>query len=315
MKKTIFTLLLAALALYAKPVVTTTILPTKFFVQQIAGDTLEVDALVEAGADPHTYEPKPSQMKNVEKSDLHFAVGLEFDEIWLPKLQKQFPNLVVINTQDGITKIPMAAHHHHDEEHADHDHEADHEHHEHADHDGEHEHHEHHEHEGHHHHEGMLDPHVWLDPQLVKIQVQNITNALVKKYPENKALYEQNSAKFISKLDEFDKSTKDKLKDIKNRKFMVYHPSWGYFAKRYDLVQIPVEIEGKEPKPADLKELIHEAKEEKISVIFVAPQFSKKAAKTVAKESGAVVVEINQLPENWLAEMQKTVDVFAKYLK
>mgnify|MGYP000222036334 FL=1 len=96
---------------------------------------------------------------------------------------------------------------------------------------------------------------------------------------------------------------------------MVYHPSWGYFAARYNLVQIPIEIEGKEPKPADLKELINKAKDEEIKVIFVAPQFSKKAANMIAKQTGAKVVEIDQLPENWLSEMQKTVDIFAEILK
>ncbi|WP_407643626.1 metal ABC transporter solute-binding protein, Zn/Mn family [Campylobacter portucalensis] len=339
-------------ALYAKPLVTTTILPTKYFVEQISGDTLDVVALVEKGADPHTYEPKPSQMKSVEKSQLHFEVGMEFDEMWLPRLQKQFPNLEIVQTQNGIEKIAMAPHHHshdhhhgqcphhHDEDHMhndgveamnddnDHDHKECSHHHDH----GHHHHHgdmahhthdmAHHMHNHHHgqcphhhgHHHSGLDPHIWTDPILVKIQAKNIKDALVKKFPTNKEKYEKNYAKFIKVLDDFDQQTSKKLSNLKNNKFIVYHPSWGYFAKRYNLVQIPIEVEGKEPKPADLKELIEEAKEEDIKVIFVAPQFSKKSAKIIAKESGAKVVEIDQLPENWLKEMKKTVDIFAKAL-
>ncbi|EPH10086.1 hypothetical protein HMPREF9309_00391 [Campylobacter ureolyticus ACS-301-V-Sch3b] len=300
MKKLFFFTLISCLGAFAKPLVTTTILPTKYFVERIAGDSLEVVSLVEKGADPHTYEPKPNQMKSVEKSELHFAVGMEFDEIWLPRLQKQFPNLVVINTDENIKKIPMMAHHHHD--HDSHDHES------HADHN-------HHDDQGVIHDHGGVDPHIWLDPSLVKKQAVNIANALIKKYPKNKELFESNLNKFNKDLDSFDKNTAKKLKNLKSNKFMVYHPSWGYFAARYNLVQIPIEIEGKEPKPADLKELINKAKDEEIKVIFVAPQFSKKAANMVAKQTGAKVVEIDQLPENWLSEMQKTVDIFAKFLK
>ena len=105
MKKLFFLTFICCLGAFAKPLVTTTILPTKYFVERIAGDSLEVVSLVEKGADPHTYEPKPNQMKSVEKSELHFAVGMEFDEIWLPRLQKQFPNLVVINTDENIKKF------------------------------------------------------------------------------------------------------------------------------------------------------------------------------------------------------------------
>lgn len=326
MKKLFFFTLISCLGAFAKPLVTTTILPTKYFVERIAGDSLEVVSLVEKGADPHTYEPKPNQMKSVEKSELHFAVGMEFDEIWLPRLQKQFPNLVVINTDENIKKIPMMAHHHHDHDSHEHESHADHNHHD-DNHDAihEHENHElkhsdehHHEdanHEHHHCDHGGVDPHIWLDPSLVKKQAQNIANALIKKYPKNKELFESNLNKFNKDLDSFDKNTAEKLKNLKSNKFMVYHPSWGYFAARYGLVQIPIEIEGKEPKPADLKELINKAKDEKIKVIFVAPQFSKKAANMVAKQTGAKVVEIDQLPENWLSEMQKTVDIFAKFLK
>lgn len=303
MKKLFFFTLISCLGAFAKPLVTTTILPTKYFVERIAGDSLEVVSLVEKGADPHTYEPKPNQMKSVEKSELHFAVGMEFDEIWLPRLQKQFPNLVVINTDENIKKIPMMAHHH------DHDDDDLHEHESHADHN------HHDDDQGVIHDHGGVDPHIWLDPSLVKKQAQNIANALIKKYPKNKELFESNLNKFNKDLDSFDENTAEKLKNLKSNKFMVYHPSWGYFAARYNLVQIPIEIEGKEPKPADLKELIKKAKDEEIKVIFVAPQFSKKAANMVAKQTGAEVVEIDQLPENWFSEIQKTVDIFAKILK
>ncbi|WP_069637023.1 metal ABC transporter solute-binding protein, Zn/Mn family [Campylobacter pinnipediorum] len=339
MKKTLLFAIVAATALFGKPLVSTSILPTKYFVEQIAGDTLDVNAMVEKGSDPHTYEPKPQQMKELEKSDLYFAVGIEFEDTWLEKFKKAYPDLNIIHTDKGIEKIKMAAHHHHDDD-DDHDehHEHDGDHHDHDDdhdHDGDHhdkdhdddddhdhahdkDHHDHddnHHAQAHHHHHGELDPHIWLDPMLVKEQTKTIAQALIEKFPENKKLYEENLDKFTKRLDELDKYIEKTLKPFEDSIFIVYHPSWGYFAKRYDLKQLPIEIEGKEPKPAELAELIEEAKEHNIKVIFVAPQFSQKTAKIIAKQTGSKVVEIDQLPLEWEKEMKKTAEVFAKSLK
>ncbi|MDO5045557.1 metal ABC transporter solute-binding protein, Zn/Mn family [Campylobacter sp.] len=297
MKKILALFCLGALALWAKPVVTVSILPQEYFVKQIAGDTVEVNTMVAPGADPHVYEPKPKQMKALENSKLYFAIGIEFEEAWLPKFQKTYPKLKFIFTQKGVDRVAMDEHEH-----------------------GEHEHKEKkqhcHEHNGEvhcHSHEG-LDPHIWLDPILVKTQAKNILNGLVRVFPEHKELYFANYEKFIAKLDTLDNFIKERLNGVKNREFIVYHPSWGYFAKRYDLKQISIEIEGKEPKPAQLKEIIKEAKEHGVKVIFVAPQFFKKSANLIAKETGAKVVEIDQLALDWEAELKKTAEIFAKSL-
>ena len=285
MKKSIILMATISSLVLAKPIVSTTIMPTKFFIEQIAGDELEINVMVPSSADPHTYEPKPSQMKMLEKSDLYFEVGVEFDEIWLKKIAPDFKNVKFIKTQENIEKIAMNSHH-------DHDHEKDHDH----DH-------------------GNLDPHVWLDPILVKTQSKNILNALCEKYTQKCEKFNANFYAFEKKLDELDEFAKAKLKDLKEAKFIVYHPSWGYFATRYDLEQIAIEIEGKEPKPADLAKLIEEAKEENAKVIFVAPQFSKKAAIAVAAASGANVEEIDHLSGDWLNEMKKTIEIISKSLK
>lgn len=300
MKKLTAFLILSAMAI-AKPTVATSILPTAYFVKQIAGDTLNVVTLIEPGADPHTYEPKPAQAKELAKSDLYFGVGVELEKAWLNKFKDSFPQLKIINTQDGIELIKFSEHHEHE-----HEHDADE-----PEHLEKHDHHAHeHEHEHHHDHDG-LDPHVWLDPILVKTQALNIEKALLKKYPENTKLYEKNLAKFEKELDKLDEQIKQTLKDIKNNKFIVYHPSWGYFAKRYNLEQIAIEVEGKEPSLNELKELIEEAKEEKVKAIFVAPAFSKKSAELIAKQTGASVVEIDPLSANWYQSILDT----AKALK
>lgn len=291
MKKFLACLCFFAISIYAKPVVTASILPTKYFVEQIAGDSVEVNVMVGSGADPHTYEPRPEQMKMVEKSDIFFAAGMDYERVWLSKLASNFPNMQIVQTGANVEYLPMSNHAHHEneseEEHAKHTHQKD---------------------------EAnakfSLDPHIWLDPVLVKIQAKNIANALIAKYPQNRALYELNLAKFEVRLDELDSFAKEQLNGLENRNFIVYHPSWGYFAKRYNLVQIPIEVEGKEPKPKELANLISEAREEGVKVIFVSPQFSKKSALLIAKEAGAKVVSIDQLPSDWMSSMQETIRAF-----
>ncbi|MBQ3675482.1 MAG: zinc ABC transporter substrate-binding protein, partial [Campylobacter sp.] len=120
MKKLIILMWAISSLVLAKPIVSTTIMPTKFFIEQIAGDELEINVMVPSSADPHTFEPKPSQMKMLEKSDLYFEVGVEFDEIWLKKIAPDFKNVKFIKTQENIEKITMNSHHDHEH---DHDHE------------------------------------------------------------------------------------------------------------------------------------------------------------------------------------------------
>ena len=112
--------------------------------------------------------------------------------------------------------------------------------------------------------------------------------------------------KFLSELDALDTKIKAILRDKKGQKFIVYHPSWAYFAARYELVQVPVEIEGKEPKIKDLQALIKLAKAEKIKTIFVQKGFSQNAAKVIARERGAKVAVIDHLAGDWKNELLRS---------
>ena len=154
-----------------------------------------------------------------------------------------------------------------------------------------------HEHENEHESEG-LDPHIWLDPILVKIQAKNIYDAVTKIDPNNSEFYKTNYEEFLKELDNLDANLKAILAPYENRAFMVFHPSWGYFAKRYNLEQIAVEVEGKEPKPNELVELIKDAKKHDIKIVFVSPQFSQKSAKTISSNINAKVLSINPLDQD-----------------
>jgi zinc transport system substrate-binding protein len=299
-----------------------TIAPQKYFVQQIGKDLVDVQVMVHPGADPHTYEPKPQQMVAISKAQLYFAVGIEFEQANLKKITSTNPNLKVIHTDHGIEKLAMAAHDHHQEghteahhqdEHAEVHHEGDHHEADHAHEKGDH--HAEAEHdEGHHEHTG-LDPHIWLSPPLVKIQARAILAALQDADPGHRDDYAANFNAFMTRIDQLDADLKKTFADQKGLQFMVFHPSWGYFAHAYGLKQVPIEVEGKDPKAAQLQELIQHARQNGIKVIFVQPQFSATSAQLVAKEIGGQVVFADPLAEDWMANLREVAGKFQQALK
>ena len=158
-----------------KPLVFVSIVPQKYFVQQIGKDLVDINVMVQPGADPHTYEPKPRQMIDLSKTKIYFAIGVSFENAWLDKIAAVNPDMRVVHTDHGIEKLAMAVHHHHDD--ADEHHEGKHQD------KGGHDHKkgEHHgeaEHENNHRERAGLDPHIWLSPPLVKVQARSILAAL-----------------------------------------------------------------------------------------------------------------------------------------
>lgn len=307
------------------------IVPQKYFVQQIGKDLVNAQIMVRPGASPATYEPKPKQMADLSKAKIYFAIGVPFENAWLERIAAANPNMRVVHTDHGIEKLAMAAHHHHDgdeEEHhkSEHDHEKGEHHgedrhgHEEGEHHGEDKHgHEESEHHGekandHHEHTG-LDPHIWLSPSLVKIQARTILAGLQEADPAHRSVYEANYKAFSARIDQLDADLKETLAGKAGLQFMVFHPSWGYFAHAYGLKQVPIEIEGKDPKPAQLKEMIEHAREKGIRVIFVQPQFSTRSAKLVAREIGGQVVFADPLAPDWLDNLRKVSEKFKMALK
>ncbi|MCK5110721.1 MAG: zinc ABC transporter substrate-binding protein [Arcobacteraceae bacterium] len=280
MKNILLTLLLLSSFSYAKINTMVSVMPQKFFVESIGGDKINVSLMVKPGNSPHSYTPKPSQMKDIAKADIYFSIGVEFENAWLPRFKSQNKEMKIIDISHGITKIVMKQHSHHEEEHE--EHEA-HGHDDHAD----------NQHES-------KDPHIWTSPDNVKVIAKNIYTALVKVDYQNKIYYKKNFDKFINHINQTDKKIKDILSNTKpNSKFMVFHPAWGYFAKQYNLEQFPIEIEGKTPKPKELAFVMEEAREENIKAIFTQPEFSAKSANQIAKELNIKVIKTSPLNYKW----------------
>lgn len=261
--------------------------PQKSFVEKIGGERVSVQVMVGPGANPHAYEPKPSQMKALTGAAVYFAVGDPFELVWLDKFRAANPAMRVVETQAGIERMPMEEHHHDGDAPRSgkkgRDHHDGHE----ADHAGE-----------------LLDPHIWLAPSLVRLQAERVRDGLIMADPDGRAYYEERARAFALELDALDAELKAALADRAGASFLVFHPAWGYFARDYGLIQVPIEMAGKEPSPRELKQLAEQAKAKGYPALFVQPQFSRRTAETIAKAVGAQVIEADPLAEDWAANLR-----------
>lgn len=264
-------LLLASL-LNAKPVVIASIAPVEYLAKAVGGDKIEVQSL--AKGDVHSYEPKPNDMKAVAKARIFIAAGLEFEEAWIPRFKASAKNLVVVKSDAKIAKLKeeRGEQTEHDEK-----------------------------------HEAHADPHVWLNPMLAITMARNISDALIDMDKANKDFYLENFQKLMNDLLAFDESAKESLAGLKNRKFVVYHPAWGYFAAHYDLEQISIERSGKEPKIDEMASTLKMIKDENIKVIFADPNRSQKSAQILASQTGAKVELLDPLGYNLLENLKIAV--------
>jgi len=265
--------------------------PQKYVVERIGGQLVHVSVMIPPGASPHVYEPKPAQMRTLSQANIYFAIGVEFEKALLPKLSALHPGLQIVRTDAGIEKMPMIPYHHHDHGQG----------HDHDEHDHGHAHGSDHGHDDH--PQEGLDNHVWLAPELVRVQAGHILSALTELDAEHAPVYEANYSAFLQDLDALDAAIQQALEGNTGSAFMVFHPAWGYFARQYGLEQIPVEIEGKEPRAQDLQQLIDRAVEEEIRVVFVSPQFSTRSAEIIASAIKGRIVAIDPLAENWMDNM------------
>ena len=251
------------------------ILPQQILVERIGGEHVEVSLMVGSGRSPETYEPTPRQMADVAEARLYYRIGVPFEQVWVPRIQEVNPALDLLDARDGIElreMEPAVGHHHdHDPGHTNH---------------------------------GNRDPHIWLSPPLIKIMAVKLRDRLVMMDPDHRADYTANCDRFLEELDRLDSAIRVHLKGIVRRNFMVFHPSWGYFADTYKLHQIPIESGGKEPGARTLTRLIEGAKQKEIRVIFVQKQFSQRQARILAEAIDGTVAVIDPLspdyPENLL---------------
>jgi zinc transport system substrate-binding protein len=281
MKKTFHTwVLLAALLFamassgFAAPMeVYVSIPPQKWLTDQLGGDKVATHVLVDKGQDPHTFEPTPRQISALSRSRLYFTIGLEFEKQITGKLGAAVAGLTLVDSTGSLEKITMAGGHEPHAEHGDHRREA-------------------------------TDPHVWLSPLNLIRMADDMAAAMISADPGNAESYRQNLQRTSAALSELHKELAADLAPFKGAAFYVFHPSFGYFAREYQLEQEAVEIAGKSPSPRQLSSLITRARADGVRIIFVQPQFDVKSAATVAQAIDGVVEPLDPLAEDVVGNLR-----------
>ena len=246
------------------------ILPQAYFVEQIGSPYVAVTVLLGPGKSAETYEPTPREISQLFDADVYFQIGMPFEKRLLEKAIGMKSNVHIVDTRKGITLRFFK------EESG----------------------------RGHTHGEGETDPHIWLDPQLVRIQARTMANELKRLDPAHAAAYEANFNHFDSALSQTDAAIAALLAPCREASLYVFHPGFGYFADRYGLNQISVESEGKEPGAQRLAELIGRAKKDSVRIVFTQPEFSPKMAEAIAATISAKVAPLDPLAYDYLNNLQ-----------
>lgn len=253
------------------------ILPQKYFVKRIGGEYVNVSVMVGAGQNPATYEPSPKQMVLLNESQLYFRIGVPFENIWIDVVRGLNANLKIVECCTGLRSITLEDHVHgnHDKE------------------------------------ENATDPHIWTSPINAIYMSLKIKEALIEILPDHQTELEDNYSKLIKDLTRLDQDIRLRLAHLDNRYFVVSHPSWGYYADAYGLIQVPIESDGKEVRAKSLVKLIEFSRSKIINRVFVQKQFNQSSAIILASEINAQVIELDPLAEDYIANLYHVTDAIS----
>lgn len=253
-----------------KSVIAVTIEPQRYFTEAIAGDKFDVISIVPKGSSPETYDPTPQQLVSLGDSKAYLRIGyIGFEQVWMDRLIDNTPHIQIFDTSKDIDLILGEAHNHGDHQHA-----------------------------------GGVEPHIWNSTNNALIIARNTYKALCQLDKENEAYYLNRYDSLCQRIMYTDSIIRKTLQQPGTaQSFMIYHPALSYFARDYGLQQISIEEGGKEPSPAHLKDLVDLCRQEDVRIIFIQPEFDRRNAEIIARETGTDIVPINPLSYDWEAEM------------
>ncbi len=162
---------------------------------------------------------------------------------------------------------------------------------------------------------GGRDPHIWLSPKRVKVMIESIAREMCKLDEANKDTYTKNAEAYIKQLDELDKQISSALENVKSKKFIVYHPAFGYLADDYGLQMHALEQGGKEATLRHLQEMIDLAEKENIKVIFYQEEIDSSQSEAFAQEIGGKAVRLSPLDADYIGNLKKMAETMAEVMQ
>lgn len=273
-----------------KPIIAVSIVPQESWLKAIAGDLVDVVTVIPPGKSAETYSPSPQQMIQFSKASLYFTMQVPAEAASiLPKARELNEKVRIIDLAAAVReKYP-------DLKMDESDHEDSHA-----------------TAQGHNHGPEGRDPHIWLSPKRAILMVEKMASELIAFDPTNKNVYEKNAADYIKQLRQLDQRIQSLLAGNKNKTFIIYHPSLGYFADEYGMTMLALEEHGKEATPQELQKTIDLAKKEKIKAILYQEEMDSRQAKAFAAEIGGVTLKITPLAADYIGAMDQLAKTLAE---
>jgi zinc transport system substrate-binding protein len=268
--------------------VVTTFYPLYDFTKNIMDSSKNIKLLIPSGVESHDFETSAKDMSDITSADV-FIYNSDCFETWVSKVKKNIDlkQTEMINAAKGIKLMKGSL--------------------------------ELEDSKGKKSHQKVFDPHIWLSPKLAMKEVVNIRDGLIKKFPNEKDLFNKNAQKYLKKLEKLDNAYKAAFKDAIHKNFVTQHDAFSYLAKDYGLKQVAIaglSLE-EEISPARLTKLKEYMKRKGIKVIYFEEKASAKIAQTLAREVGAETLILNTLENLTKAEQKKEdyISVMEKNLK
>jgi cation ABC transporter, periplasmic-binding protein len=248
-----------------KPTVTVTIEPYRYFVNQIAGDDVNVNVMVPAGSSPETYEPSAKQMMELSHSVIYFKVGeIGFEKTWMEKLHKNAPKMKIVDTSERIESAKTKSGYVDP-------------------------------------HTWMSVDNAKIISYTIRDELSMMYPDKAKKFYERCEAFNKHLVELRDMLNAIYLGVR--LRGNRQSSFVIYHPVLTYFAREYDLEQFALEDEGREPSIQQIQNIINLAKSEEISVLFVQKEFANRNIQTFINATNVKPIEINPLSYDWEEQM------------
>ncbi|MEZ5336636.1 MAG: metal ABC transporter substrate-binding protein [bacterium] len=249
----------------SQPCYVATIAPLAAILNELTVGRAEVVTMLPAGASPHTYEPRPSDLRGVMHASGFFYVDERLDG-WAADLPaKQKVHVLELVPDDCLLHLETDC--------CPKEHES----------------------RGHKHHDPVVDPHFWLDPCVVRNTVPELVKVLAELDPHGAEIYAANAEEFSRHLTEMDREVHDLIDPIRGSRVATTHPSFQYLCKQYGLevALVVTDSPGKEPSPRQMENLSREAKELGVKAIYSEPQIPQNAARMLSEASGLPLYELD----------------------
>ncbi len=231
-------------------------------VRQIGGKHVQLTVLYPVGADPHTFEPRPQDVAAIANAQIIFLNGLELEHSLQPVIDANATGKVV-KVSDGVEVLPFSGSETTSQSQA------------------------------------TSDPHTWMDPNLVKVWVNNIEAALSSLDPANAEEYAANAKSYLAQLTDLDAWIQSEVAQIpvENRKLVTDHENMGYFIHRYNFTLVGLVVDslstGASPSAQDLAKLEDLIRQQGVKAIFIGSTINPNLTDQVASDTGTKVITLN----------------------